>query len=97
MDNGFNPALLKGSTRLTCENCGGMFFKQVALYQIVSKFKVGATSDVVIPIPISRCDDCGQPIATELAELNKLVEVDDGANSTIVKSLKPKNSGLILE
>ena len=93
MEN-INPIILKGSTRLTCENCGGIFFKQVVLFHSISKFKVGATEDVVIPLSVSRCDDCGMPIQAELKHIDELVKVEEiGAAAD---SIKPRNSGLIL-
>ena len=42
-----------------CENCGGVFFKQVVMLKRVPKLAVGAEQDVLAPIVVWRCDDCG--------------------------------------
>ena len=42
-----------------CEYCGGVFFKQVVMLKRVPKLAVGAEQDVLAPIVVWRCDDCG--------------------------------------
>lgn len=61
-----NPAqlaeMLKSAKDMICENCNCIFFKQVIILKKVSKVIAATPDDVVIPIPIYRCDDCGTPI-----------------------------------
>ena len=44
---------------ITCEECGGMYFKQVVAINKVSKFLTGQDKDSIVPVPTFRCDDCG--------------------------------------
>lgn len=47
------------ATPIACDNCGGMFFKQSVMLRKVSKLLVGSDQDMLIPVPVFRCDDCG--------------------------------------
>jgi len=57
---------------IQCNECDGMYFRQVMAINKVSKFLTGADKDTIVPIPVFRCDDCGaipaefQPIKTKL-------------------------------
>lgn len=81
-----NPILLKGSNRIMCSDCNGIFFTQTFVFQKISKFKVGSPEDIIVPIPVHRCSDCGTPNMDELAMVNKMVE-SAGESETPIKKL----------
>lgn len=54
--------IFKNSKEIECSNCSGKFFKQTYVIRRVSKVIAATPSDVVIPIPVWRCDDCGTPV-----------------------------------
>lgn len=63
MEQQINSAdILRNSKKITCENCGCMFFKQVFSLRKISKVMTGTPNDQIAPIPIFRCDDCGVPL-----------------------------------
>jgi hypothetical protein len=57
---------------IQCNECDGLYFRQVMAINKVSKLLTGADKDTMVPIPVFRCDDCGaippefQPIKTKL-------------------------------
>jgi DNA-directed RNA polymerase subunit RPC12/RpoP len=89
-----NPLLLKGSDRLKCTNCGCIFFVQTFIFQKINKFKVGSPNDVIVPIPVHRCSDCGTPIQDELESINEMV-TPISQNEGIIKNLIPNSSVII--
>lgn len=54
--------LIQNSKSFNCENCGGMFFKQVMVLRTLSRLVTGSPQDQLVPFPVFRCDDCGTPI-----------------------------------
>lgn len=54
--------LLRTSTGEACKNCGGLFYREVLMLRRISRVMIGANKDQLVPVPIMRCDDCGQPI-----------------------------------
>ena len=44
---------------ITCENCGGRFFRQVHAFKQVPAILSQHGKEEIIPIPTFRCDDCG--------------------------------------
>ena len=42
-----------------CDNCGGIYFREVTYLKLVPKLLVGATEDTTVPFPIYKCDSCG--------------------------------------
>lgn len=48
------------SEAMDCENCGGIFFKESIMIRRVSKLLIGGPKDAIIPVPIMRCEDCGE-------------------------------------
>jgi len=44
---------------IVCEECNGIYFRQVMAINKVSKFLTGQDKDTVVPVPTFRCDDCG--------------------------------------
>ena len=67
-----NKALLAQSKEISCAQCGGIFFRQTFALRKISKLAVGAPQDIVIPMAIHRCDDCGTPLEEEMITLNKI-------------------------
>jgi predicted Zn-ribbon and HTH transcriptional regulator len=63
---------------ITCENCGGIYFRQVMAINKVSRLMTGAAKDTVVPVPVFRCDDCGM-IPEEFQPVK--VKGDGGKNS----------------
>jgi len=47
------------ATPVECENCGGQFFKQSVMLRKIAKLLVGTDQDMLVPVPVFRCDDCG--------------------------------------
>lgn len=90
-----NPMLLKGSNRLSCQSCSGIFFNQYLVFQKISKFKVGAPTDVIVPMPVHRCADCGTPIQEDLDLLNELVAsvpYSPELKNNKIRNLKPNST-----
>jgi len=73
--------ILAQSTPVMCENCGGMFFKQVAVFRKVSKLLIGAPTDQLLTIPVFRCDDCGVPYQNSIPNEDQL----DKPNSKLLQ------------
>jgi uncharacterized Zn finger protein len=60
MDESLRPKIdLNQQPSVTCENCGGMYFKEVVLIKKVPKLLTGSQNDTIVPFPTYRCDDCG--------------------------------------
>lgn len=61
MNQQINPNItLNDSTGCECSSCGSIFFKQSIIIRKFSKLLLGTTEDQVQPIPVFRCDDCGE-------------------------------------
>jgi DNA-directed RNA polymerase subunit RPC12/RpoP len=50
---------LKDSTGIKCENCGSQVFKEGYLLRKISKLLTGESNDIIQPIPVFTCSDCG--------------------------------------
>jgi uncharacterized Zn finger protein len=50
---------LKQQPTLVCEECGGIYFKEVVMIKKVNKLLTGSSEDTIVPFPTYRCDDCG--------------------------------------
>lgn len=57
-----------------CSACEGMFFKQVLVLKKISKVLLGADKDDIYPVPVFRCDDCGE-VLTDLLPHPNLLDV----------------------
>ena len=44
---------------IMCQECNGMYFRQVMAINKISKLLTGSDKDTIAPIPVFRCDDCG--------------------------------------
>ena len=42
-----------------CDNCGGIYFREVTYLKLVPKLLVGAAEDTTVPFLIYKCDSCG--------------------------------------
>jgi uncharacterized Zn finger protein len=50
---------LRECPTIKCENCGGIYFREVIYLKKVSKIMTGDSEDTTVPFPIYKCDDCG--------------------------------------
>jgi uncharacterized Zn finger protein len=57
---------------MKCDSCGGLFFKQVLVLKKISKLLIGTDKDDIYPIPVFRCDDCGEVLTNLLPNPNLL-------------------------
>jgi uncharacterized Zn finger protein len=76
-----NPSDVKN---VECESCGGVFFKQVVLLKRIPKLAVGADEDVLAPVVVWRCDDCG---GVNEEFIPKSVKKNDKGNSSTKSGL----------
>ena len=53
---------LKDAETIKCPVCESMFFREVMIVKRLTKFLTGAVTDIPAPVPIWRCDDCGEPL-----------------------------------
>lgn len=59
-DNIIRPKIdLKQQPTVTCEDCGGIYFKEVTMLKKVPKLLTGSPEDVVVPFPTYMCNNCG--------------------------------------
>jgi uncharacterized Zn finger protein len=65
---------LEQSTGFECNSCGGLFFKQSLIIRKWSKFLTGQPQDHIEPVPVFRCDDCGDLLKDFLPKGMKDVE-----------------------
>jgi uncharacterized Zn finger protein len=59
---------------MKCGSCGGLFFKQVLVLKKMSKILLGTDKDDIYPVPVFRCDDCGE-VLTDLLPHPNLLDV----------------------
>lgn len=50
---------LKDCETVKCENCGGIYFKEVIVLKRVSALMTGAPEDTNVPFSVTKCDSCG--------------------------------------
>jgi len=65
---------------VSCENCGGQFFKQSVMLRKIAKLLVGTDQDMLVPVPVFRCDDCGY-VNEEFIPKEKSAKKDDTGNN----------------
>lgn len=51
---------LKNATDLTCKACGGKYFREAVSFKHVSAIMSQTGRDEILPLPVYRCDDCGE-------------------------------------
>ena len=44
---------------ITCESCGGHYFREVIYLKRVPALMTGSSEDTTVPFPIYKCDNCG--------------------------------------
>lgn len=60
MENLVKPRInIKEAETIKCENCQGIYFREVTYLKRVSYLQTGETQDTVVPFPIYKCDSCG--------------------------------------
>jgi hypothetical protein len=50
---------LRDQPTVTCDSCGGMFFKEVVIIKRVSKLLTATPKDTDVPFPTYMCEKCG--------------------------------------
>ena len=50
---------LREQPTITCEECTGMFFREVTILKRVSRLLTGGPQDTDVPFPVYMCDYCG--------------------------------------
>ncbi len=50
---------LQDQPTIKCENCNGIYFREVIYIKKVSKILTGSNEDTIVPFPIYKCDECG--------------------------------------
>jgi uncharacterized Zn finger protein len=50
---------LRDSETIKCDECSGIYFKEVIYLKKVSKLLTGSPEDTTVPFPIYKCDNCG--------------------------------------
>lgn len=78
---------LENSTGFQCE-CGSVFFKQSLLIRKWSKLLIGQPEDHIEPIPVFRCEDCGEVLKAFFPRGMKDIEETLGLGDPIPE--KPK-------
>ncbi len=53
---------LQDTREIKCPTCEGIFFKEVMMLRKAPALLTGQGRDALVPIPIMRCDDCGDII-----------------------------------
>lgn len=60
MDDIIRPKIdLRQQPTVTCDDCGGKFFKEVTMLKKVPKLLTGSAEDTIVPFPTYCCDKCG--------------------------------------
>lgn len=60
-----NPEALKSAKDLKCSVCEGIHFDQVFIIKHISKLLALTQKDVIIPIPVFICHNCGVQLESE--------------------------------
>lgn len=50
---------IKECPTVTCESCGGYYFREVIYLKRVPGLMTGSPEDTTVPFPIYKCDSCG--------------------------------------
>lgn len=50
---------LRQCDNVKCENCGGIFFREVLLLKRVPALMTGSREDTNVPFSVTKCDSCG--------------------------------------
>jgi predicted nucleic acid-binding Zn ribbon protein len=50
---------LRDVPTIKCDNCQGVYFREVTYLKLVPKLMTGSSEDTTVPFPIYKCDSCG--------------------------------------
>jgi hypothetical protein len=50
---------LRNCDTIKCENCGGIYFREVILLKRVPALMTGSPEDTNVPFSVTKCDSCG--------------------------------------
>ena len=50
---------LRECDTVKCENCGGIYFREVILLKRVPALMTGSAEDTNVPFSVTKCDSCG--------------------------------------
>jgi uncharacterized Zn finger protein len=50
---------LRQCDNVICENCGGIYFREVVLLKRVPALMTGSHEDTNVPFSVTKCDNCG--------------------------------------
>jgi len=75
--------VMQNSKAHQCIHCNGVFFKQVVTIRVVSSLLSGTGREVLAPIPMFRCDDCGAPVE-QLPEIKSKKEEEKKSTSKLI-------------
>ncbi len=50
---------LKDCPTIKCENCEGVYFREVIYLKRVPALMTGSDKDTPVPFPVYKCDSCG--------------------------------------
>lgn len=64
---------LKQTKPIKCPECRSIFFRSSTILRRLPGLLVGSKDDIIIPIPVSRCDDCGNILPSEFESLAKVI------------------------
>jgi DNA-directed RNA polymerase subunit RPC12/RpoP len=74
-----------------CENCGGKLFENVTAIGKVPRLSIASPTDVIAPIPVWRCADCGEILHSLLPR--GINFNDDGDDNDNANEANPEGSG----
>lgn len=76
---------LPNAKSLECE-CGGVLFRQVMVLKEINKILIGSPQNLIIPIEVHRCDDCGAVLESLLPKDINIFN-EDGDKEEILREL----------
>jgi uncharacterized Zn finger protein len=60
MQSDLTPKIdLRNCDTVTCENCGGIYFREVMILKRVPALMTGSREDTNVPFAVTKCDSCG--------------------------------------
>jgi len=78
--------IMQNSTQEICKNCGSKFFTQAFAFRRLPKLITGTPKDQLVPMPVFKCADCGEPISDMLPEeeIQENVKNEDKGDGKII-------------
>lgn len=88
---------LDQATFISCGNCGSQVLQSLSVYMKFSKILAGTPDDVIQPIPVVVCSDCGTIVEELLPkEFIGKIKNQQSENPPQVMGKVPTNSNIIL-